>query len=89
MLELYQGGDPIDEILLFEYLKKTGKDEEVGGIAAIYAIKDRIQTAVHSRYFAKIVHEKYLLRRMIRTSRETIDACYEQQEDIRSFYRKD
>lgn len=88
LLELYQSGDPIDEILLFEYLKKTGKDEEVGGISAIYAIKDRIQTAVHSRYFAKIVHEKYLLRRMIRTSRETIDACYEQQEDIEVFIEK-
>lgn len=88
LLELYQTGDPIDEILLFEYLKKTGKDEAVGGITAIYAIKDRIQTAVHSRYFAKIVHEKYLLRRMIRTSRETIDACYQQQEDIEVFIEK-
>ncbi|MAV39516.1 MAG: replicative DNA helicase [Puniceicoccaceae bacterium] len=88
LLELYQTGDPIDEILLFEYLKKTGKDEAVGGIAAIYSIKDRIQTAVHSRYFAKIVHEKYLLRRMIRTSRETIDACYQQQEDIEVFIEK-
>ena len=88
LLELYQTGDPIDEILLFEHLKKTGKDEAVGGIAAIYAIKDRIQTTVHSRYFAKIVHEKYLLRRMIRTSRETIDACYQQQEDIEVFIEK-
>ena len=88
LLDLYQLGNPIDEILLFEHLKKSGKDEEVGGISAIYDIQNRIETAVHSRYFAKIVHEKYLLRRMIRTSRETIDACYEQQEDIETFVEK-
>ena len=88
LLELYQIGNPIDEILLFEHLKKTGQDEEIGGISGIYAIQNRIQTAVHARYFAKIVHEKYLLRRMIRTSRETIDACYEQQEDIETFVER-
>jgi replicative DNA helicase len=88
LIDLYQTGDPIDEILLFEHLKKHGKHEEVGGISAIYEIQNRIETAVHSRYFAKIVHEKYLLRRMIRTSRETIDACYQQQEDIETFVEK-
>ena len=88
LIELYQTGDPIDEIILLEHLKKTGKEESVGGISGIYAIRDRIQTTVHSRYFAKIVHEKYLLRKMIRTSRETIDACYQQQEDIEVFIEK-
>ena len=88
LLGLYETGDPIDEIILFERLKKDGKHEEVGGIAAIYAIQDRIQTSAHSRFFAKIVHEKYLLRRLIRTSREAIEACYEQQEDISTFIEK-
>lgn len=88
LLELYQTGDPIDEILLYEHLKKTGKEEAVGGINGIYAIRDRIETSVHSKYFAKIVHEKYLLRRMIRASRETIDSCYQQQEDIEVFIEK-
>ena len=88
LLTLYETGDPIDEILLIEHLKKVGKDEEVGGIAAIYGIQDRIETAAHARYFAKIVHEKYLLRRLIRTSREAIEACYVQQEDISIFIEK-
>ena len=85
LLALYETGDPIDEILLFDHLNKEGKHEEVGGISAIYAIQNRIETAAHARYFAKIVHEKYLLRRLIRTSREAIEACYEQQEDISNF----
>ena len=88
LLALYQTGDPIDEILLLDYLRKNGLEEDVGGIAAIYAIQNRIETPAHARYFSRIVHEKYLLRRLIRTSRETIEACYEQQEDIASFIEK-
>lgn len=88
LLELYKTGDPVDEILLLEYLRKNGLEDEVGGIAAIYAIQDRIETPAHAKYFAKIVHEKYMLRRLIRTSREAIEACYEQQEDISSFIEK-
>jgi replicative DNA helicase len=88
LLALYQTGDPIDEILLLDYLRKQGLEEDVGGIAAIYAIQNRIETPAHARYFSRIVHEKYLLRRLIRTSRETIEACYEQQEDIASFIEK-
>ncbi|MFP4157208.1 MAG: replicative DNA helicase [Opitutales bacterium] len=87
-LDLYEIGDPIDEIILLEYLRKHGLEEEVGGIAAIYAIQNRIETAAHAKHFAKIVHEKYLLRRLIRTSREAIEGCYEQQEDISIFINK-
>lgn len=88
LLSLYETGEPVDEILLLEYLRKNGLEEEVGGISTIYAIQDRIETPAHARYFAKIVHEKYLLRRLIRTSREAIEACYEQQEDMSAFIEK-
>jgi replicative DNA helicase len=88
LIALYETGEPVDEILLLEYLRKNGLEEEVGGIAAIYAIQNRIETPAHARYFAKIVHEKYLLRRLIRTSREAIEACYEQQEDMSTFIEK-
>ena len=88
LLSLYETGDPIDEILLFDFLQKEGLDEQVGGIEAIYTIQDRIETPAHARYFAKIVHEKYLLRRLIRTSREAIEACYDQQDDMSAFIEK-
>ena len=88
LLALYETGDHVDEIVLLEQLRKNGLEEEVGGIEAIYGIQNRIETAAHARYFARIVHEKYLLRRLIRTSREAIEACYEQQEDIASFIER-
>lgn len=81
ILKLNQSGDPVDEILLLEYLRKNGLEEDVGGIAAIYAIQNRIQTPAHARYFAKIVRDKYLTRLAIRKSRETIERLYEAQDD--------
>ena len=85
IIALYEQGNPVDEIILHEYLVKEGNSEEIGGIAGIYHIQGRIETPAHAKYYAGIVHEKYLLRRLIRTSREATEACYEQQEDISVF----
>lgn len=85
ILSLYEQGSPVDEIVLHDHLRKSGTEEESGGIATIYHIQGRIETPAHANYYAKIVHEKYLLRRLIRTSREATEACYEQQEDISVF----
>ena len=88
IIALFEKGDPVDEILLYDYLVGEGLADEVGGIAAIYHIQGRIETPAHAKYYADIVHEKYLLRRLIRTSREATEACYEQQEDIAVFIDK-
>ncbi len=85
IIALFEQGNPVDEIILHEYLVKEGNSEEIGGIAGIYHIQGRIETPAHAKYYAGIVHEKYLLRRLIRTSREATEACYEQQEDISVF----
>ena len=88
ILALYEQGSPVDEIVLHDQLCKSGTEDESGGIATIYHIQGRIETPAHANYYAKIVHEKYLLRRLIRTSREATEACYEQQEDISVFIDK-
>lgn len=72
---------PVDEITLIGHLRSEGNEEEVGGIAGIYAIQNRIETPAHARYYAKIVMDKYLNRQMIRSSREVIEHCYEQSEE--------
>ena len=88
LLDLYELGEPIDEIVLFDHLQRKGVHDEVGGLPAIYQIQGRIETPAHAKYYANIVHEKYLLRRLIRTSREATEACYQQQEDISVFIDK-
>lgn len=88
LLELYEAGKPVDEIVLIDHIRKNGLEDEVGGLSAIHAIQGRIETPAHAHYFAGIVREKYILRRLIRTSRETIEDCYEQQEDVAAFLER-
>jgi replicative DNA helicase len=88
LLELYEEGKPVDEIVLIDHVRKQGWEEEIGGLPAIHAIQGRIETPAHARFFAGIVREKYILRRLIRTSRETIEACYERQEDVPAFIER-
>ncbi len=83
--ELYNESVPIDEIILLEHLRKTNREEAVGGAATLNAILSRIETTAHAKYFSQIVKEKYTLRRLIRASRGTIEACFEQQDDIEAF----
>ncbi len=64
-----QRGEDINEIALLEELKKTSKLDEVGGIASIYSIADRVETSVSVKYFANLVKEKSQLREIARTCR--------------------
>jgi len=64
------GGSELHEIILLETLRKKGLEDEVGGIATIYAIQDRADTPAHGKYYAQVVREKYLARVTLRKSRE-------------------
>jgi len=76
--------EPIDEILLAAHLKTTGELDDVGGIAAIYIMQNRIETPAHAIYWARIVKDKFLLRRLVRVGREAIEAAYNQYDDVPS-----
>ena len=78
IVALYWAGDPIEEIGLMERLRRDGGDEAVGGIEGLMRIQNRVETAVHWPYFAKLVREKSMLRSLIRTARQTIEQCAEQ-----------
>ncbi len=73
ILHLHCQGHPLDEIILLDYLRKHGLEDEVGGIAAIYAIQGRVETPMHAQYFIRIVRDCYIRRFLIRKNRESIE----------------
>lgn len=81
--ELANKGAEFSEIELFELLKRKGEEYSTGGLATIYAIQDRVETATHAKNFAKIVKEKSKLRQVIKAARQAIeDASEDQDPDI-------
>jgi len=69
---------PIDEIHLTEQLTRDNNLDEVGGIASIYGIMNRVETAVQMNHYANIVREKSNLRKMNRAYRIATESIMSQ-----------
>lgn len=84
-LELYQEGVPIDDIILCDRLKSKGTLDAIGGYSYINDITNRIQTPVHLPHYLVRVRDLALIRRLIRTSTQTIEQAYADQDNIEQF----
>ncbi len=82
---VFQRHSAVDEIILAEELKDSGRLDEIGGLPFINQLTNRVETTAHANHFMDIVREKYLLRRLIRTSSGTIEKCYNYQGGLDQF----
>jgi len=79
---LYEANEPVDTVTLYEELNKEGKAEEAGGAAYITKLSQDIASAANVDYHARIVLEKWILRKLIATSLEVATSAYEGREDV-------
>ena len=70
MMGVSEKGEAIDVITLSEELKRLGTYHTIGGPAYLTQIMDHVHTAANAEYYARLVFEKYLLRRLITISGE-------------------
>jgi len=85
LLELYEEGSEVDEIILVNKLQNQSNLEVVGGFAAISNLTNRIDTTAHARFWMEIVREKWMLRRLIKTAGHVVQQCYEEPEGLEHF----
>ncbi len=85
MREMSEKGAPLDLITLTEQLQATGRLEQAGGPAAISDLTGRVSTAANVEYWARIVRDKSLLRKMISRSTEIITEAYQEPEQMEVF----
>lgn len=82
ILELYNRDEPVDMITLIDLLRSREHIEAVGGVAYISDIVTSVPATSNVKHYAKIVEEKYVLRKLILSSNEIMDMCYGQKEKI-------
>ncbi len=82
MTSLYEANEPIDNISLYEELKKEGKTEEVGGAVYLSRLTQDISSAANIDYHARVVLEKWILRQLISTSMEIAGSAYQGNDDV-------
>jgi len=78
---LVDRGLPVDLLSLSEELKKAGDLDEVGGASYLSSLMDGVPKSLNVEYYAQIIKEKSLLRRLILSSAKIISSSYEQRED--------
>ena len=82
MIELFEKNEPIDLITLTNYLKGQNQLESIGGSAYLASLVDSIPSAANITYYAKIVKEKAVLRRLINTATDIVSRGYEDEGDV-------
>ncbi len=81
LLGMSREGRPIDLLTVNERLKGAGLLDRLGGPTALNRIVDATPTSAHAEYYIDIVRDRYLLRRVIDTSREIEKDCYQSDAD--------
>ncbi len=82
MIELWDEGEPIDVVTLYERLKCWGLAEQVGGISFINALPDATPSAANAPSYIETLVQKHTLRQMIRVCTESVGAMYEAQGSV-------
>lgn len=85
ILHLYEHSEPVDLITLSEVLKTRGELEDVGGIAYLNALVNGVPTAANIAYYAKIIKEKAILRKLINRATEIVSQSYSNAGDVDEF----
>lgn len=82
MLSLYQEGKPIDPVTLQNKLREQEVPEELCSVEFISNILSSVPTSANVKYYAEIVKDKAVLRRLIRVSESIANDCYQDAEDL-------
>ena len=82
MLELFAKSDPIDLVTLANILRQQDRLDEIGGATYLARLVDTVPIAVNAQHYARIIHDKACLRRLINKSNEIIRQCFEDRGDV-------
>ena len=82
LTSLAERDEPCDLITLQEELRKRGKLEECGGTEYLMALVDAVPTAANVEYYARIVEQKSILRRLIAAGSEIIGMAHNEDDDV-------
>ncbi len=76
VLDLYGRGEPADAVTVSAELQKRGELGRVGGAPYLHTLLQSVPTAANAGYYAKIVRETAVLRRLIEAGTKIVQMGY-------------
>jgi len=78
ILDLYGRGEPADAITVSDELTKRGDLQRIGGQAYLHQLIQAVPTAANAGYYAEIVRERAVLRRLVEAGTRIVQLGYAQ-----------
>ncbi|WP_184942809.1 replicative DNA helicase [Kitasatospora kifunensis] len=82
ILDLYARGEPADPITVASELTKRGELTRVGGPGYLHTLVNSVPTAANAEYYAEIVHERAVLRRLVEAGTRIAGMGYAAEGDV-------
>jgi len=82
MIQLFERNEPQDLITVTNQLKNNNTLNEAGGNAYLSTLTDIVPVTANLSHYARIVHQKAILRSLIQVNTEIATRCYDEQGDI-------
>ena len=80
--DMFQKDMAVDLLTILEYLKSTDMLDKAGGVTYISELSASVPTTANLSAYIKIVEEKSLLRKLIKSSTKIIEESYNGQDDV-------
>ena len=88
MREIHAQGRPIDPVTLSAKLKEKDVPDELMGTDHAKELLESVPTSANVKYYAQIVHDKAVMRRLIRCCEDIASDCYSGSESLSAIMEK-
>ena len=82
ILDLYGRGEPADAVTVAAELTRVGEIGRIGGAPYLYTLVSGVPTAANAAYYARIVAERAILRRLVEAGTRIVQMGYAGDGDI-------
>jgi len=76
ILDLYGRGEPADAVTVSDELTKRGEMTRIGGAPYLHTLISMVPTAANAGYYARIVRERAVLRRLVEAGTRIVQLGY-------------
>ena len=82
ILDLYGRGEPADAVTVSAELTKRGDIARAGGAPYLHTLISSVPTAANAGYYAKIVRERAIMRRLVEAGTKIVQLGYTSEGDV-------
>jgi replicative DNA helicase len=76
ILDLYGRGEPADGVTVAAALSDSGDLQRIGGVPYLHTLIESVPTAANASYYARIVSERAVLRRLVEAGTKIVQLGY-------------